>query len=162
MTERPSWTLSRAAEECGVSRDTLKRRRAAGEFPNAYMDTRGKWLIPVNDLLAAGFKPGGNTAVHENDAPVQAPVQVPDSRASELVQQVQLLQVQLEAERNMRQAAERNADDLRLALRMIEAAPSRSGIDVPKAQNLSPVGNPTPATKVTPTSRRRHWWSLLP
>jgi hypothetical protein len=155
MTERPAWTLSRAAEECGVSRDTLKRRRAAGEFPNAYMDTRGKWLIPVNDLLAAGFKPGGRPLVQEDTAPVHAPVQTPDSQANELLQQVQLLQVQLDAERNMRHAAERNAEDLRLALRMIEAAPPSA-----TSTDTKPEHSSDPSEPLTP--RRRRWWSRLP
>lgn len=155
MTERPSWTLSRAAEECQVSRDTLKRRRAAGDFPNAYMDTRGKWLIPVNDLLAAGFKLGGMHQVHEEDALGHAPVQTPDLREIELVQQVQMLQVQLEAERSQRQAAERNIDDLRQALRMIEAAPT-STVSTPPEQL------PSPAQMSPLAPRRRHWWSRLP
>jgi hypothetical protein len=35
MKTRPSWTITRAATECGVSRDTIKRRRNAGDFPNS-------------------------------------------------------------------------------------------------------------------------------
>jgi hypothetical protein len=51
------FTIAQAAEACGVSRDTIKRRRAAGAFPNAEQDG-GAWLIPLADLLAAGLRPG--------------------------------------------------------------------------------------------------------
>lgn len=57
MNTRPSWTITRAATECGVSRDTTKRRRAAGEFPNTHQDQQGRWLIPIDDLIAAGLRP---------------------------------------------------------------------------------------------------------
>ncbi|GAA2705144.1 hypothetical protein GCM10010310_79840 [Streptomyces violaceolatus] len=38
-----------------MSRTTIRRRREAGELPGAVRDDRG-WLIPVEDLLAAGFR----------------------------------------------------------------------------------------------------------
>jgi hypothetical protein len=138
MTERPSWTIARAATECNVSRDTIKRRRLAGAFPNAYQDANRTWLIPITDLLAAGFQP----TMHKPADPVQETVApVPSTMHDDLKKQVEILEVKLEAEQQLRAAAERNAADLRQSLRIIEAAPPQVKPEV------SPV---TPA--------KRSWW----
>lgn len=56
-------SLTDAAQACRVSRITLKRALAAERFPNAYRTAgpagagTGPWLIPVVDLLAAGYHP---------------------------------------------------------------------------------------------------------
>ncbi|MGP4992306.1 hypothetical protein, partial [Glutamicibacter ardleyensis] len=55
---RPSWTINRAAQECGVSPSTIKRRLREGKFPNAVQGAGGAWTIPVQDLVLAGLKPG--------------------------------------------------------------------------------------------------------
>ncbi|MYS73928.1 hypothetical protein GTY88_26455 [Streptomyces sp. SID5926] len=39
-----------------MSRTTIRRRREAGELPGAVLDDDRGWLIPVEDLLAAGFR----------------------------------------------------------------------------------------------------------
>jgi len=75
--ERPALTLTEAARAAGVDRRTLRRRLDAGELPNAYRDRgrqgpgTGPWLIPVGDLLAAGFtlnapSPGPAHARHDD------------------------------------------------------------------------------------------------
>lgn len=65
MTTEPSgieFTVSKAAAECGVHRNTIKRRLQSGAFPNAHtIDNRGTWAIPLADLLAAGLNPGKPT-----------------------------------------------------------------------------------------------------
>ncbi|WP_374211018.1 helix-turn-helix transcriptional regulator [Streptomyces sp. MCA2] len=45
-----------AAAVCGVSRTTIRRRREAGSFPNAVRDGVLGWLIPEDDLRAAGLQ----------------------------------------------------------------------------------------------------------
>ncbi len=45
-----------AAAVCGVSRSTIRRRRDAGRFPNAVRDGVLGWLIPEDDLRAAGLQ----------------------------------------------------------------------------------------------------------
>ncbi|MEU0297871.1 hypothetical protein ABZ252_00010 [Streptomyces sp. NPDC006175] len=45
-----------AATACGVSRTTIRRRREAGDRPGAVQDAARSWLIPVDDLLAAGLR----------------------------------------------------------------------------------------------------------
>ncbi|MCD9901195.1 helix-turn-helix domain-containing protein [Streptomyces sp. MT29] len=49
-------TQREAAAACGVSRSTIRRRREAGGLPGAVSDESRGWLIPVDDLLAAGFR----------------------------------------------------------------------------------------------------------
>ncbi|MEV7114398.1 helix-turn-helix transcriptional regulator [Streptomyces anulatus] len=54
---RPMLTRREAATACGVSRSTIRRRREAGDLPNAVQDEARGWLIPVKEgLLAAGFR----------------------------------------------------------------------------------------------------------
>ncbi|MEU2489578.1 helix-turn-helix domain-containing protein [[Kitasatospora] papulosa] len=54
--KRPMLTQREAAAACGVSRTTIRRRREAGGLPNSVQDEVRGWLIPVEDLLAAGFR----------------------------------------------------------------------------------------------------------
>src|SRR5699024_6016439 len=79
---RPTWTLREAEERCGVSRSTLKRRLAAGDFPNAYKTSQGQWRVPVNDLIAAGYQPDAVDWGEEQEEP--APATTPPDRVTEL------------------------------------------------------------------------------
>lgn len=56
MSTRPLLNQREAAAACGVSRTTIRRRREAGDLPGAVQDPQRGWLIPVEDLLAAGFR----------------------------------------------------------------------------------------------------------
>jgi excisionase family DNA binding protein len=49
-------TYREAAEACGVHEDTIRRAYRAGKLPNAKKGARGAVLIPVSDLLLAGYK----------------------------------------------------------------------------------------------------------
>lgn len=53
---RPTFGLTEAAKLTGTSRSTIKRRLAAGDFPNATKDEDGTWRFSPGDLLAAGLK----------------------------------------------------------------------------------------------------------
>jgi hypothetical protein len=50
-------TLTQAARRCGVSRSSLRRALDGGSLPGAVQseDDRGTWLVPVQDLVAAGL-----------------------------------------------------------------------------------------------------------
>jgi hypothetical protein len=48
--------LSSAARACGVNRKIIEKARKEGRFPNA-SHSGGAWLIPVDDLVSAGFTP---------------------------------------------------------------------------------------------------------
>lgn len=56
---RTQWeyTLRQAAQLCSVSVDTIKRRLRAGDLPHARQldDAAKTWVVPLGDLVAAGF-----------------------------------------------------------------------------------------------------------
>jgi hypothetical protein len=145
MTERPAWTLARAAQECGVSRDTIKRRRSAGAFPNAYQGEKGAWLIPIEDLLAAGFQPSMSKPAREPER--AETIDTSDSAATKRIQELEheneLLQVRLDTEQQLRAMADQAATDLRMSLRMLEATPT------PRQAPVEPEPPP-----------RRRWWHI--
>lgn len=135
---RPVFTIRQAAERCGVSMKTIRRRRERGDFPNAYQDKNGHWLLPVEDLLAAGFHPAAPqlTQVDSVDTPVDTGVDVthghPVMSSVDVLghEEVADLRVEIEKERGLRLAAEREVQAITAhlataqgALKMIEAAP---------------------------------------
>lgn len=108
-----------------------------------------QWRIPVEDLLAVGWKP-----VDTYEAPAERALSTPSEREREL-------EALLEVERAKRAAAERvadmaqqNADDLRMALRMIEAAP----VVQPEPVVEQVQRQPTEAPAEAPAKRR--WWQF--
>lgn len=122
-----------------MSRSTIRRRREAGDFPNATQDAKGAWLVPITDLLAAGLHPG---------SPTPPTVEVEQAQGAQ--DEMRDLRALLETERAQRRAAEQIAeergralDDLRSALRMIEARK-------PEAVELTTTQEPP---------KRRRWWS---
>ena len=162
MSNRPSWDLGESAERCGVSRSTVRRYREQGKFPNAFKDSSGAWKIPLEDLLAVGWKP---------NAPAQSePVSVPPEPDKSINDKVLELEQALMLERVKREAAEQanmqmkaNLEDLRTAMRMIEAKP----VSVPVSEAEPAKGLPTEPASVrlpeqpleaTEQPRKRRWW----
>lgn len=75
--------MSKAAKMAGVSLSTIKRKRAAGAFPNAQQADTGVWLIPVEDLLGAGYHLNRSTPItRQGSDPDQSAVH----QAGDLVQ----------------------------------------------------------------------------
>jgi len=124
--DRPTLTLTEAAKATGVSRKTLRRRLDAHEFPNASRldgpagDSSGPWVIPIADLLGAGFTLHSSDDVQVEDKPDDHSV---DLRIHDLEHELALERERRRAADDLRAAAERNAEDLRTALRMLEAGP---------------------------------------
>lgn len=77
-------TLTQAARQCGVSRSALRRALDGGRFPGAAQsdDDRGTWLVPVQDLVAAGY-----LSEQSADSPEQVTEQVAD-RSPDSAEQV--------------------------------------------------------------------------
>jgi len=119
-------TISEAAARTGASRSRIRRMLDAGAFPSAIQEDQPSkgasarvWHIPTPDLLAAGLIP--NKPPDRGDDPGNLSEQVP---AHELA----ALRAELDLERERRRAAEAlaaeraaNLDDLRRALRLLEA-----------------------------------------
>src|SRR5690625_4927868 len=54
---RPDFTIAQVVKQFEVSQSTLRRGITSGRFPNATKDHAGRWVIPVDDVLDAGYKP---------------------------------------------------------------------------------------------------------
>lgn len=184
---RPIWTLTEAAQRTGVSRSTLRRRLSAGAFPNARQDAGGAWLVPVEDLLAAGLslsRPPAVSVVTEQAQPTSNPAseraQTPSTPTSteveelrrELAQErarVEAERARADTERAQRLAAEQVAAERERhlgtalqALRMLEGrppAPPTAG----ETPSLLRVVDDAPEIRASrqpeaPASGRRRWW----
>lgn len=154
MTTRPSWTITEAAQRCGVSKSTVRRYREDGKFPNAWKDQSKppQWRIPLEDLLAVGWRP-----VDPDEAPAGQPVDTPSERVRELESLLALERAKREAAERIAAMAERNADDLRRAMRILEAAPVRQPEPAP---GVSVSTTPDAHVNASETPRRRRWWQL--
>lgn len=159
MTDRPRLSVSAAVEAFDVERRTLQRMLSGGQLDGASKDERGRWLIPVEALHAAGFSArqtwlsdatnsatvrdidatrsattventGRDSATTARDSATVAlrqKARALEEKTTELEllhQRQQQLEQQLASEKRLREAAERNAEDLRMSLRMLEAGPS--------------------------------------
>lgn len=109
---RPMLNQREAAAACGVSRSTIRRRREAGDLPGSISDEIRGWLIPVDDLLTAGFRlntyasPEASPAVNDKHHQEQEHDQ----------DDVAALRAELAAARHGRQLAESEAEHLRAQL----------------------------------------------
>lgn len=187
-TTRPLLTQREAAAACGVSRTTIRRRREAGELPGAVLDDDRGWLIPVEDLLAAGFRLNAPAPPDEKDVGDQAaaeaqPDTAPDDTAVALQSELHRLRhehaLALAEERGARQLAEAEArhlearlkergdhiEDLQRALAALTPAPDRAAIPRPAQPSPPPAvpstARPADAGEAEPDAdagRRRRWW----
>ncbi|WP_291522158.1 hypothetical protein [Branchiibius sp. NY16-3462-2] len=116
--QRPRWSAAEAARRCGVGRATIQRALEDGRIANAEKTDDG-WQIPVESLLAAGFKPTAQPVVKAEDPTLiegdrehdRAPSE--DARTAELRAQIEALTKNLDAERARREHAEQDAEHAR-------------------------------------------------
>lgn len=128
----PMVTLAEAARRSNKSRGTIRSWLAGGKIAGARKTDSG-WEIPVPSLVASGAW----------DA-VTAPEDIPESddinRVAELEANLARARMELHSEKRLREAAERNADDLRIAMRMLNAGPLQSPEPVkPRPQQRTPA-----------------------
>lgn len=172
MAGRPAWTLTEAVERTGASRSTLRRYREAGKFPNAYKDTAGTWRFPLEDLLAAGLSPSEPTREQAQSRSSEHALGMPGEHASAAsAEQVSKLEQALREERARADNAERlaasyldNVQDLRRALRMLEAGTSqREQVRERSQSTLSeqPLNTPEQATIGQPEPAPLRLWRRL-
>lgn len=174
MRDRQAWTLTEAAKDCrrqnsegqwsSVSRKTVQRALDKGKFPNAYRSSgpagegSGPWMIPLADLLAEGFTPGGGRTFNDLDAtpistqphtPMGQTVAPAETPHTEVTPSVELEQLQSKLDEVERQHSEmlrraevaeaiaeergKALDDMRVTLRMLEAGQTPvSTVDAPQ------------------------------
>lgn len=121
-TPRPV-SMNEAARLTGLSVSTLRRRRAELRDHGATQHPNGSWSIPIHTLVALGLL--DNVTTPEDDATTEPP---PALLAAEVAD----LRVEVEKERGLRLAAEREVQAITAHLataqntiRMIEAAPPK-------------------------------------
>lgn len=108
------YTQAEAADLCGVSLDTIKRRRKAGSLPHTRQrpgDANGAWEIPLDDLVNAGLyelTPDGVDAADQTIREVRDDRELRDVRA-ELIR-----------ERAEREAQEQLLTELRGRVKWLE------------------------------------------
>jgi len=171
VAERPALPLARVVAEFEISRSTLRRRIEAGHFPGAFKDTAGRWLVPVDDLVATGvagrktwLAMGGHERAHEGGHDLAQPGSHPGQANESLVAteraqmerdlaheraQVDKLSALLDAERA-------HNESLRTAMRMLERAPdtrTSGGQDA----DMPVIGERQTAERVVSAPARRQW-----
>lgn len=77
----PRWSAIEAARKCNVGRATIQRAIYAKKLPNAVRTDKG-WQIPLEDLLAAGFKP--DTDKEDDPEPIAPTMHFRDLTADQL------------------------------------------------------------------------------
>lgn len=180
MSSRPMLTQREAATACGVSRTTIRRRREAGDLPGAVQDSARGWLIPVEDLLAAGFRLNAPSPPDE-EAPAGDASRVVDGQEDMASLRAELEQARhehvlavaeaehrrllavAEAEHLRRQLADRGEHiaDLQRALKALMPAPERPVLAQPSVPGqVQPKGGSAEALEEEPASggERRRWW----
>ncbi|MGW2586244.1 helix-turn-helix transcriptional regulator [Streptomyces virginiae] len=169
-------TQREAATACGVSRTTIRRRREAGDLPNAFQDPDRGWMVPVDDLLAAGFRLNA-PAPPDPPAPAEAGPPAPDGNGQDpAVPRAELDRIraehalalaearfgqqlaEAEAEHLRVQLAERGAriTDLQKAVAALTPAPERPALPSPAVPAVpgQTKAEPVPAD---PEPRKRRW-----
>ncbi|GLV88015.1 hypothetical protein Slala03_77040 [Streptomyces lavendulae subsp. lavendulae] len=178
---RPILTQREAAAACGVSRSTIRRRREAGDLPGCVEDPARGWMIPVDALLAAGFRlnapsPAEEPAAEAPAGPAEAPIDGgPDAAAlrAELdriraehalaLAHAEYGQKLAEAEAvHLRaQLAERGERiaDLQRAVAALTPAPQRSALTpAPGGPTVPGQAQAEPAPAAEADGPRRRWW----
>ena len=128
MNAGPTVSLADAARHSPRSVATLRRWLNAGTIAGAERDpANGAWVIPITALVEAGAWPSTTPPDPEAEP---APDAALEDALEDALAQVEALtaiarasEVQARHQIELREAAERNADDLRTALRMLEAGP---------------------------------------
>jgi hypothetical protein len=128
MNAGPTVSLADAARHSPRSVATLRRWLNAGTIAGAERDpANGAWVIPITALVEAGAWPSTTPPDPEAepapDAALEAALQDALAQVEALTAIARASEVQARHQIELREAAERNADDLRTALRMLEAGP---------------------------------------
>lgn len=179
MSKRPEFTIAQITEQFDVSRSTVRRGLTNGRFPNAIKNHHGRWTIPVDDVLQAGFTPrktwlndpahepgsqgghdhgqhGQTTADANEQAGFMNQVHLENELAHERAQ-VDKLKALLEAERA-------HVESLRMALRMIEpgiSSPPTTAQDVASTRTVSEPSSEQTMSEQPPTSPRPRFFQRL-
>ena len=122
----PMVSLAEAVNESSKSRGTIRRWITEGKIEGAIKTDTG-WRIPIASLVTSGAwdgqtKPAGEKVTEEKT-----------DKVSELELELVRVRLELNSEKKLREAAERNADDLRFAMRMLTSGENTRPQQVPQS-----------------------------
>ena len=122
----PMVSLAEAVNESSKSRGTIRRWITEGKIEGAIKTDTG-WRIPIASLVTSGAwdgqtKPADGKAIEERT-----------DKVSELELELVRVRLELNSEKKLREAAERNADDLRFAMRMLTSGENSRPKQVPQS-----------------------------
>ena len=126
----PMVSLAEAVNESSKSRGTIRRWIAEGKIEGAIKTDSG-WRIPITSLVTSGAWDGQSKPEDEKS------IEEKTDKVSELEIELVRVRLELNSEKKLREAAERNADDLRFAMRMLT-----SGENSRPQQNSQSTGSP--------------------
>ncbi|MEV7417720.1 hypothetical protein [Streptomyces sp. NPDC089919] len=183
---RPMLTQREAAAACGVSRSTIRRRRELGELSGSVEDPKRGWLIPVEALLAAGFRLNAPAPADASAATGAGQVEADGESQDAAALRAELARVRAEhalalaEERHAKQLAEARVEhmsfqlaerlarieDLQRAVAALTPAPVRSAlVSVAEAGPTVP-GQAYAESASSPddeaAASRRKWWGSRP
>ncbi len=161
LTEH-AFTLREAAAACGVSVQTIKRRKDDGLFPNARQEPipngggTKRWVIPLSDLLAQGLHPN---AARKRDGMPKPDLDLTDAGAGDGDQatkgEVEQLRQELARARQEAAVAKALADE---RLRALDDARLTNERQHQAMMMLNAGSAPEKEAPPLPEQRRR-WWS---
>ncbi|MBT96233.1 MAG: hypothetical protein CL431_09735 [Acidimicrobiaceae bacterium] len=129
----PMVSLAEAVRESTKSRGTIRRWITDGKIDGAIKTDSG-WRIPIASLVTSGAWDG-------QSKPEEAATGVEnDDEVSELKNELLRARLELNSEKKLREAAERNAEDLRFAMRMLTSGEKSNLSQIPKGKG-SPQSN---------------------
>ena len=132
----PSVSLTDAVRNSSKSRGTLRRWIVDGKISGARKTENG-WQIPIASLVSSG-------AWDSVTAPDKSPAVEEVNRLSELEAELLRARFELNSEKKLREAAERNAEDLRSAMRMLTAGNVATPIQLEDRRPQSPASYQKP------------------
>lgn len=132
----PSVSLTDAVRNSSKSRGTLRRWIVEGKISGA-LKTENGWQIPISSLVSSG-------AWDSVTAPDKSPAVEEVNRLSELEAELLRARFELNSEKKLREAAERNAEDLRSAMRMLTAGNVATPIQLEDSRPQRPASYQKP------------------
>ena len=151
------WSAARAAKETGAARSTILEALKSGRLEGT-KDDNGRWQITPEALGAAGFTPGKPTPPDpvpvledrdERDDLARLRVELTEARAD-----ARVASVERDAERRLRESAERERD---LYRRMIEAPRETAPIAPQPPEQPQPMPTPHPVSAEQPRANVGRW-----
>ena len=164
-TDRRVVTIRDAAVASGIDRRALTRQLNDGVFPNAFREhsaqgvAKGPWLIPLEDLVAAGIAVD-ESRLRDNGASFSNQGTSAQLLSDSLRSELDGVRVELAEERSRRRVAEALAEErataiehLRDALKTMEALATAA----PAPPDAEPVPKPTGAEEPRRQRLRGQW-----